>query len=326
MLNLPEDNKMNSYKALVAKLEAITNRPEGQPVPESVQAVDECGAMPMVSAMHSEQPKQQDSVTMNVSMNGSGAEGIRDLMSILKNIEDASEPQHDTDGPNNMIVGIEEPEMEEEIDGGFQSATTEPEEEMAGVDAVTATGNDMHSKGDEAEKVNGGGNPFRVSEGLLSHLTSLYQEVKERDINVDEGIASSIGGAVGSAVQGVKNFVGDVKQGYNQSTAQGGMGYTGMTDEPPAIAGAPTTQAPKQFAQAAPAQGGMPTTQSPAQAAKPANPEMVKIAQQLAAGTLPQDQAIQQLLKLAGQSTSLPRSKTPSVATRNTNQVNDPDW
>lgn len=198
---------MNSYRALVEKLEAISNRPEGHPVPESIQAVDECGAMPMIGAMHSEQPKQQDSVTMNVSMNGSGAEGIRDLMSILKNIESHSD-QGPSDTHADMIVGIDEPEMDEEIDGGFQSATTEPGEETAGVDAVTRTGNDMHSKGDEAEKVNGGGNPFRVSEGLLSHLTGLYQEVKDRDISsneVDEGIASSIGGAVGSAVQGVKN-------------------------------------------------------------------------------------------------------------------------
>lgn len=170
---------MDQYKALVAKLEAISNRVEesAQMAPPSKpeMPIEECGSMPAIS--HSES-QQSDSVTMNVSMNGSGAGGIRDLMAILKNIEDSAEPQHDH--PADMIVGIEEPEMEEEIGGGFQSATTEPSEETAGIDAVTSTGNDMHSKGDEAEKVNGGGNPFRVSEGLLSHLTSLYQEVKLR--------------------------------------------------------------------------------------------------------------------------------------------------
>ncbi|CAB4125837.1 hypothetical protein UFOVP181_401 [uncultured Caudovirales phage] len=172
---------MNSYRDLVAKLEAISNRVEegAQMAPPSVPElpIAECGNMPSGMMGMRDQP---DQVTMNVSMNGTGAGGIRDLMSILRDIENGTdEPQHSTDGPDDMIVGVEEPEMEEEIDGGFQSATTEPGEETADVDAVTRTGNDMHSKGGEAPKVNGGGNPF-VKEGLLDQLSSLYQEVKLR--------------------------------------------------------------------------------------------------------------------------------------------------
>lgn len=175
---------MNSYRDLVAKLEAISNRvEEGAQMappssPETVPelSIAECGDMPSGMMGMREQP---DNVTMNVSMNGTGAGGIRDLMAILKNIEDAGEPQHHADNPDDMIVGIEEPEMEEEIDGGFQSATTQPEEKTAGIDAVTPTGNDLASKGDEAPKVNGGGNPF-VKEGLLSQLSDLYKEVKLR--------------------------------------------------------------------------------------------------------------------------------------------------
>jgi hypothetical protein len=132
--------------------------------------VEECGNMPMI-ADHSD---QQDSVTMNVSMNGSGAGGIRDLMAILKNIEDSAEADHP-----DMIVGIDKPEMEEDTDGGFQDATTQPNPKTAGVDAVTRTGSDLASKGAEAPKVNGGGNPF-VKEGLLDQLSNLYQEVKLR--------------------------------------------------------------------------------------------------------------------------------------------------
>ena len=48
--------------------------------------VEECGMGPMTSPMSSPMP-QQDNVNMNVNMSGSGAGGIRDLMSILKNIE-----------------------------------------------------------------------------------------------------------------------------------------------------------------------------------------------------------------------------------------------
>ena len=172
---------MNSYRELVAKLEAISNRVEegAQMAPPSVPElpIAECGDMPSGMMGMREQP---DQVTMNVSMNGTGAGGIRDLMSILRDIENgADEPAHEPHGDADMIVGVEEPEMEEEIDGKFQSATTEPSEETAGIDAVTRTGNDLASKGDEAPKVNGGGNPF-VKEGLLDQLTNLYQEVKLR--------------------------------------------------------------------------------------------------------------------------------------------------
>ena len=44
--------------------------------------MEECGGM-----MPPSMPKQSDSVTMNVSMNGSGEGGIRDLMNILRNLE-----------------------------------------------------------------------------------------------------------------------------------------------------------------------------------------------------------------------------------------------
>ena len=142
------------------------------PVQESMgeDGMEECGmSMPPMP------PKQQDNVTMNVSMNGSGAGGIRELMAILKNIEDGGNDKeldihphtgHDHEEP---VFG----DMEEEFANSPETAT-------ASIDAVTATGNDLASKGAEAEKVNGGGNPFNVDEGLLSHLTNLYQEVKSR--------------------------------------------------------------------------------------------------------------------------------------------------
>lgn len=132
-------------------------------------------------------PKQQDNVTINVSMNGSGAGGIRDLMNVLKDIQDGPDDGgSDTSDNVDKLFGDEGEDVEvafgeEQVDdGGFGSATTEPSEEVAPMAAVTPTGDDMHSKGKEAEKVNGGGNPFNVDEGLLSQLANLYQEVKLR--------------------------------------------------------------------------------------------------------------------------------------------------
>jgi hypothetical protein len=54
-----------------------------------------------------------------------------------------------------------------------------PQEEIAGIDAVTATGDDLHSKGGEAPKVNGGGNPMKKESQIKSDLMKLYMEMKE---------------------------------------------------------------------------------------------------------------------------------------------------
>ena len=141
------------------------------------QGVEECGMPGMDNMPHGMMgaPKQSDSVTMNVSMNGSGAGGIRDLMSILKNIEQGehSAPEHDHE--DDILVGI----GEEQDDGGFQSATTEPDPQMQGVKAVTDTGNDIHSQGGEAPKMNGGGNPLARNESLVASLAQHYQSILE---------------------------------------------------------------------------------------------------------------------------------------------------
>jgi len=87
--------------------------------------IDECGTDMPSGMMGMRNPGQQDSVNMNVSLNAAGSGGIRDLMGILKNIEDAdgdmgdpeviikkmSYPgmdQHDNEGPGQSIIGQEE--------------------------------------------------------------------------------------------------------------------------------------------------------------------------------------------------------------------------
>ena len=76
------------------------------------KVVDECG-MPMPLPAMGQSMPQQDSVSMNVSMNAQGKNGIRDLMNVLKDIEDkvTSEPAH-IQHPEDDLVG-----KEVEIDG-----------------------------------------------------------------------------------------------------------------------------------------------------------------------------------------------------------------
>ena len=172
------------------------------------ESLEECGDMPIGMMGMSSHQGQQDSVTMNISMNGSGAGGIRDLMSILRDIEasdNADVHSHDVSklfGGDDVEVAFDE----EMADGGFGAATTEPNTATAGIDAVTATGNDIHSKGIEAPKVNGGGNPMQ--EALASRLYQMYQEIKETKEEKFDALKH-----VKNPTKGEKTAAKDVKRG-----------------------------------------------------------------------------------------------------------------
>jgi hypothetical protein len=150
------------------------------------ELVGECGDMPN-GMMGMRNPAQQDSISANISMNASGTGGIRDLMSILRNIENGGDA-HGSDEHDMAIAigGMDKPEpvlgMDEAEAGGFDQASTTPDPQIAPVSAAIPTGNDMHSKGgNERPKVNGGGNPYAMAaESLIPRLSSLYQEVKSR--------------------------------------------------------------------------------------------------------------------------------------------------
>ena len=147
--------------------------------------VAECGGMPN-GMMGMRNPPQQDSISANISMNASGTGGIRDLMSILRNIENGEGAHGDEHDMAIAISRMDEPEpligMEEAEAGGFDQASTTPDPQTAPMSAAIPTGNDMHSKGgNERPKVNGGGNPYALAaESLIPRLSSLYQEVKSR--------------------------------------------------------------------------------------------------------------------------------------------------
>ena len=148
------------------------------------EIVDECGMDmgPMDS------PKQQDNVSMNISMNGSGPGGIRDLLDILRDIENGGDQEagdlgdmiDKMDGPDTAPDALID--MDEAGGGGFDRASTAPDPQTAPLGAAYPTGDDISSHGgNEAPKVNGGGNPYRMTaESLIPRLTNLYQEVKSR--------------------------------------------------------------------------------------------------------------------------------------------------
>jgi len=186
---IEEPNEGNAYG------QAVQNTPPGEEIKingkgtgdikrEEVVA-DQCGMGPMGSM------SQQDNVNMNVNMSGSGAGGIRDLLDILKNLDGGSDEHGDGHDLGDLIDKMDEPEMPKPMsmtmkkpivvgdDMPVDEFANEPDEMYAPASAVTPTGNDIHSKGAEFPKVNGGGNPMSM-ESLLHRLDNLYQEIKSR--------------------------------------------------------------------------------------------------------------------------------------------------
>jgi len=181
--------------------------PPSSPIVE--KGIEECGPMGECGEMNSMSPKQQDSVSMNVTMSGQGSGGIRDLMNILRNIEDAVPdndhepmPQHEPHDDDEIIIGqpdhvepemLDEPEEDESMKFSpeEESLDEEPEEEedyanrpdvrIKSIAAITDLGDDLASKGKEALKQAGGGNPWNVSESAIAEkLSKHYAEVKTR--------------------------------------------------------------------------------------------------------------------------------------------------
>ena len=92
-----------NFNELYKKIAELDNRP----MTES-DTLESCG-----SPMGPSPTAQQDTVSMSVNMNGSGAGGIRDLMAILKNIEDTDGdmPHMDISTPGDMVGTIIDPDM-----------------------------------------------------------------------------------------------------------------------------------------------------------------------------------------------------------------------
>jgi hypothetical protein len=151
------------------------------------ELVDECGMdMPMSS------PKQQDNVSMNISMNGAGPGGIRDLMDILRDIENGSD-EGDMDSNMGVIIdkmagdddAHEEPllGMDEAEGGGFDQASTTPDETYQDTDYMTKdlAGGINGPKDMYKHSYRQGDNPMAMTmETLTNRLSNLYQEVKSR--------------------------------------------------------------------------------------------------------------------------------------------------
>jgi hypothetical protein len=123
-------NFQDLYKKIRSIDENVETPAVVEPMPmdgagASDEGVGECGMMPPMGAMApSAPPAQQDTVSMNVSMNAQGAGGIRDLMNVLKDIQDGpdhgaltAEPHSaEIDADPELDIAMPSPHGEEEAD------------------------------------------------------------------------------------------------------------------------------------------------------------------------------------------------------------------
>lgn len=135
----------------------------GRKVPEEVQEqmVDVAAEIPSgeepVAECGDDMAQQGGNVTMS----------MQDLLALMSQLQKGQVGAHDTPLMGDDDIGEEY--------GNSMQGDAGPE--VMPVAAVTPTGNDMFSKGKEAPKVNGGGNP------MAEQLAELYADVKARQLD-----------------------------------------------------------------------------------------------------------------------------------------------
>ncbi len=176
-----------NLEQLITKLRDLD---EGaQMAPPSMPA-SECGDMPMGDKlligdaemeecgmdMMPHAPKQSDSVTMNVSMNGSGKGGIRDLMDILRNIEDAAGSTGDD--AKDVIIGMADDADMLDIDAAESFANPVEPDTYEMDDVLNPPSNDLSANlGDHRTRQTG--LPKAHMETLVDKLAGQYEAIKE---------------------------------------------------------------------------------------------------------------------------------------------------
>lgn len=144
-----------------------------QGIEEIANEVDECGDM--MGPMGSMPSKQSDNVSMNVSMNGSGSGGIRDLMNILRNLDNTDTGHDHDDGLDMKATPTLIPDKMPMIGDQYDNS---PDEVTMGTNAVVYSGNDLHKDKDSySDKPYRGDNPMAV-ESIKNRLNVSYQKYK----------------------------------------------------------------------------------------------------------------------------------------------------
>lgn len=138
--------------------------------------ITECGEMAVGA------PQQTNSSTVNISFNGSGPQGIRDIMNVLRDIED--EMQQSSDSSNDDHEGMEMPivikphDEEPEGDEFEEDYANSPDEEYHDVDdVINPPSNDLNSP-HKSYKHNPLGGDNKMAESLSAKLQEAMKKFR----------------------------------------------------------------------------------------------------------------------------------------------------
>lgn len=186
-----------NFQQLSDKLKRIDEGVETQ--------VQECGEMPgMMGGMPSMTPPQQDTVSMNVSMNAQGAGGIRDLMNVLKDIQDG--PDH---GPASALTA--EPHGAE-IDADPELDIAMPDQQDGEADVQV-----LHVGNDEMEDETYANEPDAAYQSQDYMNDTLAGGADEPQNMSKGGYRNSDNALTMAAVLPVAAMVGRMKEGLEES-------------------------------------------------------------------------------------------------------------
>ena len=201
-----------NMKDMIQRMTDIESNKGKKQLKESTVA--ECG-MPMSGAP---MEQQGNPVTMSISLNASGKEHVADLINMMKNagLQAAGPVAADT-MPMRMDMErlrgiVDEPEMEEAEAGGFDRATTEPDEAYSDLDAAIPNGDDLHKKKKMYAKAQDGDNAMAVETIKARLLAALTEKKAKPDfLDMDKD---------GNKKEPMKKAVADKKKGAVKEAAK----------------------------------------------------------------------------------------------------------
>lgn len=153
--------------------------------PVSEQKVDECGEMPSMQS-------SMDQPSVSVNLNARGLDNIEHLMALFTKVNPDMMPKGDAPMPKmvdpaahmsslkqKLFGDGEEMDAEEDAAGGFDSASTAPDEKVADFTAAIPAGDDFHKEKKMYPRAQPGDNPRaieslvdKIKEQLLADLQS----------------------------------------------------------------------------------------------------------------------------------------------------------
>jgi len=195
----------------------LENIPTGlAPMTES-QDIGECGDMMPQS------PAQQDIVDMNVTLHGSGPGGIRDLMSILRDIEGKDSNGGMTVEPHAGDIEVMLGDMEEEYGNSVRGASgprTASIQDVTNVGTTTNGGDHTRNRQAGLPQANA-----HMHETVKSRLQQQYDAIKQEGAFTDMA-DTKLGDMPGKLAAGAKQM-------YNKASTAVGNAATAVGDTTP---------------------------------------------------------------------------------------------